>query len=63
MKRFFIFILLILSGLKSYTAETVALKTNLIYDAFLSPNIGFELGIADSWSVDISGNYLSLIHI
>lgn len=57
MKRFFISILLILSGLKSYTAETVALKTNLIYDAFLSPNIGFELGIADSWSVDISGNY------
>ncbi len=34
-------------------AQNVAIKTNLIGDALLSPNIGVELGVAPKWSVDI----------
>ena len=34
----------------------VALKTNLLYDATLTPNLGLEVGLAPKWSLDISGN-------
>lgn len=33
----------------------VAIKTNLISDATLSPNLGVEIGLAPKWSLDISG--------
>lgn len=36
-------------------AQDVALKTNLISDAALSPNLGIEFGLAPKWSLDISG--------
>lgn len=38
-------------------ANNVALKTNLLYDATLSPNLGVEFPIAPRWSLDLSGNY------
>ncbi len=38
-------------------AQTFALKSNLLYDAALSPNLGIEVGIAPKWSVDLSGNF------
>ena len=34
----------------------VALKSNLLYDAALSPNIGAEVGVAPKWSLEVSGN-------
>lgn len=34
-----------------------AIKTNLLYDATLSPNLGVELTVAPHWSVELSGNY------
>lgn len=33
--------------------QDVAIKTNLIGDALLSPNIGVEFGVAPQWTVDI----------
>ncbi|MDE6810817.1 MAG: DUF3575 domain-containing protein [Muribaculaceae bacterium] len=36
-------------------AQTVGLKTNLISDVALSPNVGIEIGLAPKWSLDISG--------
>ncbi len=36
-------------------AQTVGLKTNLISDVALSPNIGIEVGLAPKWSLDLSG--------
>lgn len=36
-------------------AQTVGLKTNLINDALLSPNIGIEIGLAPKWTLDIVG--------
>lgn len=36
-------------------AQDVALKTNLIYDALLSPTVGVEVGLAPQWTADLSG--------
>ena len=33
-------------------AQSVALKTDLVNDALLSPNIGVEVGLAPKWSLD-----------
>ena len=39
------------------TAQNVALKSNLLYDATLSPNLGVEIGLAPRWTFDLSGNF------
>ena len=36
------------------TAQQVALKTNLLYDALLSPTVGVEVGVAPKWTIDLS---------
>lgn len=36
-------------------AGDFGIKTNLLYDALLSPTIGFEVGVAPKWSLDLSG--------
>ncbi|MCM1033547.1 MAG: DUF3575 domain-containing protein [Odoribacter sp.] len=38
-------------------AQTVSIKSNLLYDAALSPNLGIEVGVAPKWSIDLSGNF------
>lgn len=38
-------------------AKTLHLKTNLLYDACLVPNIGIEIAYTDSWSVSASWMY------
>lgn len=51
-------------------SQTIAVKSNLLYDLTSSINAGIELGLSPHWTLDISGNYngwtmshLSLIHI
>lgn len=34
--------------------QRVALKTNLLSDAFLSPNLGIEVGLAPKWTLDVT---------
>lgn len=36
-------------------AQEVGLKTNLINDALLSPNLGVEVGLAPKWTLDVTG--------
>ena len=36
-------------------AQEVALKTNLLTDALLSPNLGIEIGLAPRWTMDLTG--------
>lgn len=36
--------------------QKVALKTNLLYDASATVNIGAEVGLAPKWTLDLSGN-------
>lgn len=38
------------------SAQQVALKTNLLYDATATVNLGVEMKVAPRWSVDLSGN-------
>lgn len=35
----------------------LAVKSNLLYDATTSMNLGIEIGLAPKWTLDISGNY------
>ena len=48
-------LLAILGLAPSLRAQDFALKTNLVSDAALSPNLGFEVGLAPRWSLDVSG--------
>lgn len=53
-----LFFLLVVGGSKaSLFAQEYAVKTNAIYDATATLNLGVEIGIAPKWTVDISGNY------
>ena len=45
--------LLIAVGAK---AQDVAIKTNLLYDATATVNLGVEVGVAPKWTLDLSGN-------
>ena len=38
-------------------AQNVAVKTNLLSDAALSPNLGVEIGLAPRWSLDVNGQF------
>ena len=37
-------------------AQNMAVKTNLIYDATATVNVGMEVGLAPRWTFDLSGN-------
>ena len=55
-------ITLLLATAATFTVKAqddVALKTNLIADALLSPNLGIEIGLAPHWSLDVraQGNF------
>lgn len=39
------------------SAQKVAVKTNLLYDATATINLGIEFRLAQRWTMDISGNY------
>jgi long-subunit fatty acid transport protein len=38
-------------------SQNFALKSNLLYDATTTFNLGVEFALADRWTLDISGNY------
>ncbi len=60
MKRFFILLLAIVAAISCAwhaSAQQVGIKTNLLYDATASINLGVEYRAADRWTVDLSGNY------
>ena len=50
-------ILLILSFflLESVSAQKIGVKSNVLYDAMTTMNVGVEFGIAPQWTLDISG--------
>ncbi|MBR5856451.1 MAG: DUF3575 domain-containing protein [Bacteroidales bacterium] len=59
-KRIFLLLLLTLicmGASNRVSAQKVAIKTNLLYDAFATPSLGIEFGIGKQWTMDISGNY------
>ena len=57
MKKPKIIFILLLTALFPLTgrAQKVGIKTNLIHDAILNPNLGVEIGVAPKWTLDITG--------
>ncbi len=41
----------------SGSAQKVALKTSLLYDALLTPDLGVEVKAAPQWTVELTGNF------
>lgn len=37
--------------------QVVAVKSNLLYDATTTINLGLEIGLSSKWTLDLSGNY------
>lgn len=35
--------------------QNVGIKTNFVGDGFLSPNLGLEIGLAQRWTLDVTG--------
>ena len=48
---------LLLSAFVCGAQNEVALKTNLVHDATLSPNLALELAIAPKWTLDLSASF------
>lgn len=38
-------------------AQDVGVKTNLVADGLLSPNLGVEVGLAPKWTLDLTGEF------
>lgn len=55
-KRLLAAVTLTVAGISCAGAQTVALKSNMIYDATATVNLGIEFGLAPQWSLDLSGN-------
>ena len=47
---------LLLGSMTIALSQSIGFKTNIIYDATSTINIGVETGLAPKWSLDLSGN-------
>lgn len=54
-KRLVLLYIAVLAMTGIASAQKVNLKTNLIPDALLSPNVGVEVGLKPHWSLDVTG--------
>lgn len=58
MKRIILLLaVIIVCGEQTVRAQDVAVKTNLLADGILSPNLGLEIGLAPKWTVDVTGQF------
>lgn len=56
MKRVLLLLTILVSCVSgNLCAQKVGLKTNLLSDAFLNPNLGLEIGLAPKWTLEIDG--------
>ena len=49
--------LLMVFPCQEMAAQDVAVKTNLVYWATTTPNIGVEVALSPKWTIDVSGGY------
>lgn len=52
-----IVLLLMLLASTGAQAQTIGIKSNLLYDAFANVNLGVEMGLAPKWTLDLSGDF------
>ena len=56
MKRIILYLVTTLAGaLGAVSAQDIAVKSNLLSDALLNPNVGVEIGLAPRWTLDVTG--------
>lgn len=56
MKRIVLLLAIIVAGMsQTIKGQDVALKTNLLSDGFLNPNLGVEFGLNPKWTIDVTG--------
>ncbi|MCD7899129.1 MAG: DUF3575 domain-containing protein [Bacteroides sp.] len=55
-KGIFILLISLLWSMTSYS-QNFAIKNNLLYDATLTPNLGFEFGLSKKSTLDINAGY------
>lgn len=51
-----LFFLLMGSSASQLRAQDWAIKSNIVYDATATINLGVEIGLAPKWTLDVSGN-------
>jgi hypothetical protein len=57
MKLFCKVLFLITVSLASAQGQVIGVKTNLLYDVTSTVNLGFEVGLAPKWSLELPVNY------
>ena len=58
MKRIILLLSVAVAGfVQAVRAQDVAVKTNLLSDAFMNINLGVEIGLAPKWTFDLSGEF------
>ena len=57
MKQRHLTTIIALFAVVTLSAQRVGVKSNLLYDAALSPNIGVEVGLAPKWSAELTANF------
>lgn len=56
-KALLIFLTFLCWGWGNASAQKAAMKTNALYWATSTPNLALELGLADRWTLDVTGGY------
>lgn len=56
LRRFLIILSLVVGGGLQAFSQQFAIKSNLLYDATLSPSLGAEISVAKKWSLEVSGS-------
>lgn len=54
-KKKLLLLLFVLAASFSANGQKVGIKTNLVSDGLLSPNLGLEIGLAPKWSLEVPG--------
>ena len=56
-KKHLILLILVLAPFMGAKGQTVGVKTNFLYDATLTPNVGIEIGLSPRWTAEMSGSF------
>lgn len=59
MKKILVFLMAIFLSSGILKAQNFVIKTNLLYDATATANLGIEFPLSQKWTMDISGNLCS----
>ena len=55
MKKYILLLMALLALSGTLRSQTVGIKSNLVSDALLSPNLGVEVGLAPKWTINLVG--------